>query len=159
MGSGKSIVGKLLSKKLNMPLLDIDKEIEKIMEMSISQIFNDYGEKRFRLIEAAFFRECTKLDYYIFATGGGIILNEQNRSILKSRGITFFLDCSPEIINKRLKNKINNRPLLFKSYERDLQSLFDKRYNLYKSNSKYTINTDLLSVKDITQKIKEYLNV
>ena len=116
MGSGKSTVGKLLSQKIGLSLLDIDNELESIMDMSISQIFNDYGEKRFRLIESTFFRECTKLNDYIFATGGGIILDENNQLILKNRGLTFFLDCSTDVIYQRIKkfrNKSDSKILRF----------------------------------------------
>ena len=68
MGSGKSTIGKLLSKKLNMSFLDTDREIEKIMGMSINEIFNNYGENRFRLIETAFFNEIVKVNNYVYAT-------------------------------------------------------------------------------------------
>ena len=61
MGSGKSTIGKLLSQKLNMPFFDTDTEIEKIMEMPVDKIFNDFGENRFRMIESVFFNECINL--------------------------------------------------------------------------------------------------
>ena len=64
MGAGKSTVGKLISQNTQIPFIDIDYEIEEIMEMSILEIFQSYGEKRFRLIEEAFFRECTKSPHY-----------------------------------------------------------------------------------------------
>ena len=82
MGAGKTTAGKLLAKKLNLTFFDMDSEREKIMEMPIKQIFNEYGEKRFRLIEAVFFRECTKVESIVYATGGGIIENKVNQGIL-----------------------------------------------------------------------------
>ena len=90
MGSGKSTIGKLLSKKLSLPLIDIDNEIQELMGMSPSKIFNEYGEKRFRLIESAFFKECSKKDDVIYSTGGGIVLDPKNQNILQTRGVCFF---------------------------------------------------------------------
>ena len=75
MGSGKSTIGNLLSQKLDIPFFDTDIEIEKIMDMSIDKIFNEFGENRFRMIESVFFNECIKADYYVYATGGGIVEN------------------------------------------------------------------------------------
>ena len=107
MGSGKSTVSRKLSEKISLPLLDMDKEIEKIMDMPIEKIFKDYGESRFRLIESTFFRECTKNNHFIYATGGGIVLNNENQDILKTRGISIFLDCDVDTILFRIKNQKN----------------------------------------------------
>ena len=93
MGSGKSTIGNLLSQKLDLPFFDTDIEIEKIMEMSIDKIFNDFGENRFRLIESVFFNECIKANYNVYATGGGIVENIDNHKALKNNGITIFLGC------------------------------------------------------------------
>ena len=65
MGSGKSTIGTLLSKQINIPLIDMDIELEKIMGMSIDSIFNEYGENRFRMIETSFFNELTKNNVFI----------------------------------------------------------------------------------------------
>ena len=74
MGSGKSTIGALLSKQVNIPLIDMDIELEKIMGMSVESIFNEYGEKRFRMIETSFFNEIIKNNVLIYATGGGLSL-------------------------------------------------------------------------------------
>ena len=73
MGSGKTTIAKLLSQKLSIDYFDTDEEIEKIMGMTIMQIFDEYGENRFRLIESSFFNEMVNVHTAIYATGGGII--------------------------------------------------------------------------------------
>ena len=157
MGSGKSTVAKLLANKIGLPFLDIDNELEKIIDMSINEIFYNYGEKRFRLIESTFFKECSKLNNYIYATGGGIILEKNNRFVLKNRGITFFLDCSVETITKRLENnqESNKRPLINNNFINTIENLYKKRYSLYKSSSAYSINTDLLSPEEVVSQIEK----
>ena len=96
MGSGKSTVGHLLSSKIKIPFFDMDNELEKIIDMSINEIFANYGEERFRLIESSFFNEITKVNQYVYATGGGIILNKNNQNILKKSGTTFY-EYNPEL--------------------------------------------------------------
>ena len=105
MGSGKSTVGQLLSDKININFLDMDQELERLMDMSIKMIFSEYGEKRFRMIESTFFREISKAEQLIYATGGGIILEKSNRKIIKD-GVAIFLDCSIEQLINRVKNDI-----------------------------------------------------
>ena len=73
MGVGKSTVGELVSSIKSIPFFDMDIELEKLIDMSINNIFKEYGESRFRLIESSFFNEITKVNQYVYATGGGII--------------------------------------------------------------------------------------
>ena len=80
MGSGKTTVGKKLSKKLKMNFVDTDYQIESIMSMSISQIFNEFGENRFRAMESSYFIEKSKENGIVFSTGGGIINNKKTTS-------------------------------------------------------------------------------
>ena len=160
MYSGKTTIGKLLSKKINFPLLDIDDELQKILDMPISKIFEIYGEKKFRIFEAVFFKECSKLDRHIFAPGGGIILNDESRLILKNNNAVFFLDSSPEIIYERFQkdNNKNYRPLLADGSIQLINKLYKKRYNIYKSCSDFIINTDLYSENQVVTQIEKYLN-
>ena len=156
MGSGKSTIGKLLSKKISLPLIDMDDEIQQLMDMSISKIFNEYGKKRFRLIESAFFKECSKNNDFIYSTGGGIILDANNQNILQTRGMSVFLDCTTETIISRLKSKDKNRPL-YKSDD-DIISLHHDRINLYKKCAHYIINTNQFTQDQITLQIEKLYN-
>ena len=156
MCSGKSTIGKLLSKKLSMSVIDIDYDLEQLMDMSITTIFNEYGEKRFRLIESTYFRECSKNDSFIFSTGGGIVLDSNNQNILQTRGISFFLDCNTTVLIDRLNKQNQARPL-YKNDE-DVISLYNNRRNLYKRCSHHIIDTSALTKQEIVLKIEKLYN-
>ena len=156
MCSGKSTIGKLLSKKLSMSVIDIDYDLEQLMDMSIAMIFNEYGEKRFRLIESTYFRECSKNDNFIFSTGGGIVLDSNNQNILQTRGISFFLDCNTTILIDRLNKQNQERPL-YKNDE-DVISLYNNRINLYKQCAHHIIDTSTLTKQEIVIKIEKIYN-
>ena len=158
MGSGKSTIGTLLSKQTNTPLIDMDIELEKIMGMSIYNIFNEYGENRFRLIEASFFNEITKNNVFIYATGGGIVLDTKNQKTLARNGITIFLDCSLDVLQNRLKNNLDSRPLLKDDFKKQITDIYHERYDLYKSCAHFIQDTSTLTADETTNYIKKYLN-
>ena len=134
MFSGKSTMGQLLSKKLEMKLCDTDSDLEEILDMNISKIFKDIGEKKFRKLESTYFNEHTLKGNIIYSLGGGIILDINNHQILKERGKTIFLDCAIDDLYKRaLKtNDFKARPLIDKNDIRgSMIKLYQKRYSLY----------------------------
>lgn len=158
MGSGKSTIGKKLSDAIDIPLLDMDIELEKIMEMKIDTIFNEYGENRFRMIESSFFSEITKKNIFVYATGGGIILDKSNQKILMQKGTTIFLDCSLDVLYSRLKNNINSRPILKNDFEKKINEIYNERYDIYKSCSDFIQDTSSLTPNKIVDHIINYLN-
>ena len=158
MGTGKSTVGSVLSSIKNIPFFDMDIELEKLIDKSIDEIFEDYGESRFRLIESSFFNEITKANQYIYATGGGIILDKNNQNILKNSGITFFLDSSTDTLINRLKNDTKKRPLLEDSLSLNISKIFNDRYDLYKQSAHYIIKTDNFTPEDIVNQIIAYFD-
>ena len=155
MGSGKSYIGNLLAHKMGLPFFDIDIEIEKIMDISIDEIFKNYGEERFRLIEKALFREMSKNSNFVYATGGGIVLDKENQAILTKNGISIFLDCSIDLIIKRI-NKQGNRPL-YKDKE-SLELIYDKRKQLYLDCSDFKINVNSKTSNEIINNIEQIIN-
>ena len=159
MGSGKSTIGTLLSKQINIPLIDMDIELEKIMGMSIDSIFNEYGENRFRMIETSFFNEITKNKVFIYATGGGIVLDKKNQKILAENGITIFLDCSLNVLQDRLKNNLDFRPLLKDNFKKQITDIYRERYDLYKSCANFIQDTSTLTPDETINRIRKYLNV
>ena len=159
MGSGKSTIGEKLSDAIDLPLLDMDIELGKIMDMKIDTIFNEYGENRFRMIESSFFNEITKKNIFVYATGGGIILNESNQNILTQKGTTIFLDCSLDDLKSRLKNNLNSRPLLKNNFEKKLNKIYNERYETYKLCSDFIQDTSSLTPNQIVDQIRKYLNV
>jgi shikimate kinase len=111
MGTGKTAVGRELSRLLSMRLVDIDAEIEESRKMSINDIFRDFGEKYFRDIETEMIRKFAREKNLIISTGGGAVLREENMNALRESGMIFCLDACPETILRRTAQN-EDRPLL-----------------------------------------------
>ena len=110
MGSGKSFVGKAIATKLNLPFLDLDALIEEFTNQKISQLFKDKGEANFRKIEAEMLRKHPPTS--ILATGGGTPCFHENMEWMNKNGITLYLRTTPGILQKRLLNEKDKRPLI-----------------------------------------------
>tara|TARA_Y100001970_G_C14005640_1_gene735692 strand:- start:167 stop:715 length:549 start_codon:yes stop_codon:yes gene_type:complete len=160
MGSWKSTVGKKIANMLNLKFIDTDDEIEECTGMEISEIFREYGEKRFRDMEVAFFTEKAKKFGQVFSTGGGVVLRLENRNILRDVGISFFLKASPKVLAKRIKNT-NRRPLLdgTQSLENKLTDIWLERKKYYLDCANHIINTDYLNSDEVVDKIKYILEI
>ncbi|MEW6416792.1 MAG: shikimate kinase [Nitrospirota bacterium] len=111
MGTGKTEVGKELSRLLNMKLIDVDTEIEKSKNRTINEIFKQFGEPRFREIETEMIRKLSEDKNCIISTGGGVVLKQENMDILRRNGVIVCLMATPETILKRTSNS-DDRPLL-----------------------------------------------
>src|SRR3569832_2584478 len=111
MGSGKTTIGRALAKKLNKRFVDSDHEIEARTGASIPLIIEIEGEKGIRQREAEIIRELTARNDIVLATGGGAILNAENRAFLKERGAEIYLQASVNSILQRTSHD-KNRPLL-----------------------------------------------
>jgi shikimate kinase len=114
MGSGKSVVGRLLAHKLGWSFFDLDHEIEAAEKTAIAEIFETRGEAEFRRIETAMLRQHVSAieegHPAVVALGGGTFAQETNRKLLQDRGITIWLDCPFEIISRRVR-QASHRPL------------------------------------------------
>ncbi len=111
MGTGKTAVGKELSRLLGMRVVDIDHEIEKSLGSTIAEIFQKHGEEYFRTVEAKVIQRISSQYGIIISTGGGAVLREENVTALQDSGIVFCLTASPEVILKRTEGN-DDRPLL-----------------------------------------------
>ncbi|MEW6161722.1 MAG: shikimate kinase [Nitrospirota bacterium] len=111
MGTGKTEVGKELSRLLNMGLIDVDTEIEKSQEMTINEIFKKFGEPRFREIETEMIKKVSENKNVIISTGGGAALKQENIDVMRKNGVIVCLVATPETILKRTSHN-SNRPLL-----------------------------------------------
>lgn len=153
MGTGKSKIGKLLAKKLEMKYLDTDEIIEEREGKSISQIFKEEGEEYFRKIESEVVGKMAELNGYVIATGGGIMLKQDNVSSLRKRGFIICLTANPEIIWQRVRNN-NQRPLLsgFSKQKEKVRKLLDERIPFY-SKADITIDTSYLSEEKVVDKM------
>ena len=147
-GCGKSTISKCLAKKLGYSFYDTDSLIEESENMIINNIFSKFGEPHFRALETIALEKISKKENSVIATGGGIILSEKNRAILKDNGIIIFIDRTPKNITENIN--INSRPLL-KSGKDKLFKLHEERYELYKSLANITKSFDeWLSIKETT---------
>ena len=111
MGTGKTAVGRRLAMLLNMELIDVDTEIEKSQQMSINEIFRQFGEPGFREIETEMIQKLSERKDVIISTGGGAVLKQKNMDALRKQGVIICLMASPQTILKRTSHN-SNRPLL-----------------------------------------------
>ena len=128
-GCGKSALSKLLSEKLNYTLYDMDSFIEQKECKTITDIFADNGEEYFRKVESEVLEELAGMNNAVISTGGGIVLLEKNRNIMKEEGLTIFIDRNPEIILQNIDPR--ERPLLAKDKNKLLE-LSKQRDGLYR---------------------------
>jgi len=151
MGSGKSSIGSLVAKKLSLDFIDVDKEIEKELGLSISKIFEIKGEDYFRRFEENITLKLLKINSTVVSLGGGAFVNKVIRKEVLKNHISFWLNWNNEILLNRIKNS-KKRPLAFNSTENELIDLIKKRSNIY-SKALYEIKCDNLSKNEITKNI------
>jgi shikimate kinase len=144
MASGKSTIGKALAEKLGYDFVDTDELIELKAGKSISEIFANEGEQRFREYEAEVLERLGAVSEKVIATGGGLILQEKNRKILQESQPVFFLTVTPEQVLERTPN-YQTRPLInyadINKRREIIEQLLKKRDNLYRSVTDYVVET------------------
>jgi shikimate kinase len=139
MGSGKTYIGKEVAKKLGLPFQDIDEIVEAQSRKTIEQIFEKWGEYRFRLMETEILQNWH--DDSVFATGGGIVISAVNREFLKNpENVIIWLNPSWDTIYKRIQK--STRPLLQDRSEADLKKLWESRAALYQECAKHIIKEE-----------------
>tara|TARA_Y100000389_G_C17210632_1_gene388312 strand:- start:96 stop:608 length:513 start_codon:yes stop_codon:yes gene_type:complete len=151
MGSGKTSIGVIISKKLNIEFVDVDQEIEKKLGMKISKIFDSKGEKFFREIEEEMTLKILKNKNTIISLGGGAFLNNKIKKEILDKHISFWLNWNPKTLVERIKNS-KKRPVAFKSSKNELLQLIKDRYLIY-SNALYKIDCENLSKNEIVNNI------
>ena len=151
MGSGKSSIGSLVAKKLKLNFIDVDKEIEKELGLSISKIFETKGEDYFRKFEEKITLKILRIDSIVVSLGGGAFVNKIIRKEVLKNHISFWLNWNNEILLNRIKNS-KKRPLAFNSTENELIDLIKKRSNIY-SKALYEIKCDRMSKSEIVKKV------
>ena len=151
MGSGKSSIGSLVSKKLNINFIDIDNEIEKRIGLKIPKIFEKRGEKYFRQIEEIETLKSLKNKKSVIALGGGAFLNNKIKKEVLDNHISFWLNWNIETLVKRIKDSAK-RPIAYKSSKIEIEELIKKRSIIY-SKAMHKINCENLSKNEIVKKI------
>lgn len=155
MGTGKSTIGRNLSHTFGYPLIDTDQLIEEKEGRPIPEIFTDKGESGFRDLETEVLRSLKKHTGHIIATGGGIIVREENRALLRDLGYVIWLTAQPaEILNRTSRSA--NRPLLnTDDPEKTIRDLLKNRTPFYDEAAHLGIETDHLSFDEVATGIIE----
>ncbi len=157
MGSGKTTIGRSLAKKLNLRFVDADQEIESRTGASIPLIFEIEGEASFRQREADVIRDLTAQQGIVLATGGGAVLNENSRRLLRERGTVIYLRASVASIIQRTSHD-KNRPLLQTADPRaKIEALSRERAPLYQEVAHIIIETGRPNVHSVVQNILSQL--
>ena len=151
MGSGKSSIGSLVAKKLQLNFIDIDNEIETELGLSIKKIFETKGENYFRKFEEKITLKKLKLKPVVISLGGGAFTNRNIRKEVIKNHLSFWLNWSDEILVNRIKNS-KKRPLVSNASENEIIDLIKKRSNIY-AKALYKIECDSLTKKEIVEKI------
>ena len=151
MGSGKTSIGKLVSKTLRLNFFDTDQVIEKNLGIKVSKIFATKGEKYFRDIEEKTTLNLLSKKRIVLALGGGTFVNKRVRKEILQNHISFWLDLNSETIITRVSNS-NKRPLVLNSTKKELLDLIKKRSIIY-SKALYKINCENFTKKEIVSKI------
>ena len=151
MGSGKSTIGYLLSKKLDLKFKDIDKIIEKKANNKISEIFLSKGEEYFRKLEEKITIKILNSEKNIIALGGGAFINKNIRKEVLSKNLSFWLYWNSSTIINRISNN-KKRPLAFNASNIEINELILSRSKIY-SEADYKINCEKLSKNMIVKKI------
>ena len=158
MGAGKTTIGKLLARKLKKTFYDTDHEIEKKLGVKIAVIFELEGEEGFRKRETQMIDELTKKKDIILATGGGAVLSEENRTLLKERGRVIYLNAKPQSLAKRMAYD-KDRPLLQEGNMLEtLSLLYKERHPLYLSLASFVVDTGQQKTQAVLNKIESLLN-
>lgn len=159
MGAGKTTIGRVLAKELGYAFWDSDKEIEQRCGANIPWIFDVEGESGFREREAAVIHDLAQLSETVLATGGGAMMREENRRVVKEHGFVVYLNTTVDQQYRRT-HKDKNRPLLQGSEDARsvLQRLYDSRNPVYREVADLVIDTDRKTQKTIVRTIVDAIS-
>ena len=151
MGSGKSSIGSIVSKRLKVNFFDVDQIIEDELNMKISEIFEKKGESFFREFEEKTTLKILKKNTIVVSLGGGAFINKNIREEILKNHLSFWLKWDSKILIKRIKNSLK-RPLAKKATSNELMNIINKRSNIY-SKALFKVNCNNLTKNEIANKI------
>lgn len=158
MGAGKSTVGRQLAKTLNMEFVDCDREIEQRTGVTIAIIFEVEGEEGFRKRERDMIEQLTEREGIVLATGGGVVLDEDNRSRLRTRGFAIYLNAPIDLLVERTARD-RQRPLLQTGDPKEkLVALATEREPLYQQVADMVVKTDRRTARHVVKEIVRKLS-
>lgn len=160
MGTGKSSVGRALSREMGIPVLDSDRLIEEMEGMTINEIFARKGQPYFRDAETRVLRNLAdRMDRYILSCGGGMPLREENRPLMRALGTVILLDSSVPVLTRRL-SRATDRPNLRGegSLESRIGALLSERMPMYLDAADLIVKNERKSIGQLTAEIRNRLN-
>jgi shikimate kinase len=158
-GSGKTTVGRQLARRLGLPFIDSDQEIEQRIRCPIRAFFEREGEAAFRDVEESVLQELTQGAAGVLATGGGAVLRPSNRERLRAGGQVIYLRSTTEELFRRVRHD-SNRPLLqVADPMARLRSLYEERDPLYRETAHFAIETGRPTVPTLVNMISMQLEL
>tara|TARA_X000000368_G_scaffold402072_1_gene375614 strand:- start:307 stop:819 length:513 start_codon:yes stop_codon:yes gene_type:complete len=151
MGSGKSSIGSIVSRRLNIDFIDVDQEIENKIGMTIKKIFENKGEKYFREIEELTTLKLLKKNKTVISLGGGAFLNNKIKKEILDNHISFWLNWDTRTLVNRIKDS-QKRPVVFKASKNELTDLIKKRSIVY-SKAMYKIDCENHTKNEVVKNI------
>jgi len=155
-GTGKSVVGNLISERLRMPCISMDARVVEQAGMSVPEIVKRHGWTTFRNMESEVARELAKRDDIIIDTGGGVIERPENIDVLKRNGQIIWLKASTDVIVSRIEGGMD-RPSLTgeKSFTEEVAEVLKRRTSKYRCAAQYEIDTEQLTPEQVADRIIE----
>jgi shikimate kinase len=155
--SGKTEVGKTLARRLGMGFFDTDAFVERLAGKAVERVVTEEGWARFRLEECRAVAVLTKRDRQVIATGGGVVLNEENTRKLKGNGWVAWLQADPETLKKRMeadeRAKRRRPSLTGREAREEIRALLAERAPLYERAADFTVDTARISPDEAAGRI------
>lgn len=166
MGSGKTTVGKALSKDLGLPFYDLDWYIESRMRKTVKQLFDERGEDGFRQVERNMLHEVAEFENVIISCGGGTPCFFDNMDYINQQGDTVYLKCAPDVLYQHLKMGKTVRPLLLDKTPEEVKVFIREQLKLrepFYTKAKYTLDVSLMDnyekIKITVDRLKDLLHL
>lgn len=157
-GVGKTAVAGALASKLGFEVVSTDREIEKRSGIAIPAFVEQKGWGPFREMEASILGEAVVCDNIVLDTGGGIVLREGNRDLLKGCGCVVWLTAPPDVIRERIGSS-THRPSLTvdRSFVEEVEEVLEERNPLYREVSDFTVDTSAMEIDRVVEEIAGFL--
>jgi len=157
-GSGKTTVGKILARKLGRELVEMDELITQKMGLSVPEIVEKFGWKRFRDIEEEIASEVAGRDNIVNATGGGVVTREKNVMKLKKTGALVWLKAGADTLLKRIGEDTNRPPLVMGRTRRgDIEITLNERKPLYQKAADLVVDTENKTPEEVAELVMSHL--
>ena len=152
-GSGKTIIGKLLAKRLSKQFVEMDELIVQRLGQRIPEIVNRYGWQKFRDAETEVTREVAVLDNVVNATGGGVVTREENIHELKKKGKLVWLKADLDTLLRRIGNSQSRPSLTGKSQREDMEAVLAERSPIYERVADFIVDTEGKMPEEVAEAI------